>query len=236
MPRDAIITYDQVAAAAAALVDEGIKPTTRTLRERLGNVGSMQTVLRLLQNWKASQSELRDADNALPSSVQQAVLNHIAKCTEAAKASLSAELADQQKELEGLALENDRLASMVEERSNTMEELKASKAMAEGQVAHLTEELRGVLTELGEAREANHLLRIEQARSSMQCDAMRKLEAELASYRQLYELERHARVASEQSLAVALALKADLECRLSRSESHTPAARKSAPRRAKAST
>ena len=75
MGREAAITYEQVAAAAGEMEAEGIRPTSRAVRVRLGNIGSMGTVHKLLQRWKASQegeiapfddSELRrQAENRL---------------------------------------------------------------------------------------------------------------------------------------------------------------------------
>ena len=43
MGREATITYEQVAAAADAVKVAGGKPTSRGIRERLGNTGSMGT-------------------------------------------------------------------------------------------------------------------------------------------------------------------------------------------------
>ncbi|WP_374710567.1 DNA-binding protein [Massilia pseudoviolaceinigra] len=55
MRREAKITYEQVAAAAVAICAANIRPSSRGIRERLGNTGSMGTVNRLLQEWKATQ-------------------------------------------------------------------------------------------------------------------------------------------------------------------------------------
>ena len=43
-----------VAPAADAMKVAGGKPTSRGIRERLGNTGSMGTVNKLLQAWKAA--------------------------------------------------------------------------------------------------------------------------------------------------------------------------------------
>jgi hypothetical protein len=53
--REATITYQQVAAAAEALQAEGIHPSARSIRERLGS-GSMGTIQRFLNEWKATVS------------------------------------------------------------------------------------------------------------------------------------------------------------------------------------
>ena len=235
MPRDSTITYDRVAAAAAALVAEGTKPTTRILRERLGNIGSMPTVLKHLQTWKANQATPRDHSRTLPEALLQAILHYVDQTTEQATTGLSAELADHQRDMAGLALENDRLASVIDDLTSANGQLKAGMARAEGQAAQLTDELRRVQSELAEARELVNQLRVEQAKTAIREEAIPRLEAELASCRQLYEAERQARVAAEQSAAVSQALKAEIEHRLVVSASPAKAAGKPAQRRAKAS-
>lgn len=54
MGREASITPQQVYTAADALVAEGGKPTLRAVRERLGS-GSLGTIAKWLQQWKANQ-------------------------------------------------------------------------------------------------------------------------------------------------------------------------------------
>ncbi|GGE88726.1 DNA-binding protein [Massilia psychrophila] len=46
MGREATVTYGQVAAAADAMCSANIRPSSRTVRERLGNTGSMGTINR----------------------------------------------------------------------------------------------------------------------------------------------------------------------------------------------
>ena len=55
MGREAKITYEQVAAAADAMCAANLRPSSRVLREKLGNTASMGTINRLLQGWKATQ-------------------------------------------------------------------------------------------------------------------------------------------------------------------------------------
>jgi len=53
MGREATISYEQVAAAADTMKAAGSKPTSRAIRERIGNIGSMGTINRHLQAWRA---------------------------------------------------------------------------------------------------------------------------------------------------------------------------------------
>ena len=89
MGREANITPDQVHAIADAIRAEGGKPTLRAVRERLGT-GSMGTVSKHLQQWKAGQERQAATELALPPALQRAVLDFMATELAAARAPLEA--------------------------------------------------------------------------------------------------------------------------------------------------
>ncbi|MBS0174928.1 MAG: DNA-binding protein, partial [Nitrospira sp.] len=70
------ITYQQVAAAADALVGEGLQPTIRALRERLGT-GSPNTVHRHLTAWREARPAAAAAAPELPASLAAAIAAEI---------------------------------------------------------------------------------------------------------------------------------------------------------------
>ena len=70
MGREASITYEQVAAAADALRSESKKPTSRAVRERLGNQGSMGTITKAIQRWRGEQEREQAAALTLPPGLQ----------------------------------------------------------------------------------------------------------------------------------------------------------------------
>lgn len=214
MPREATITYDQVAAAAEALKAEGLKPTARAIRERLGSVGSMKTILTLQQAWKANQERQREPGQSLPAEVQNAILDYLDSRMSEAKSTLTAELVDLQKELEGLASANDSLAAEIEEQARAMETLATGKANAEGQIVQLTAEVDRLREEIQGERQTAEQARIKLAKSELRLEVMQRLDAELSACRQAYESERQARVAAERAAAVLAAQKTDLESRL----------------------
>src|SRR5438105_8243741 len=111
MGREAAITYEQVAAAADAMKTAGSKPTSRAIRERLGNRGSMGTINKLLQSWKTGQERQIANALALPAVLQRAILDFMDQELTSAKATLEAELAEQQQEAADLATENERQAA-----------------------------------------------------------------------------------------------------------------------------
>ena len=65
MPREASITYEEVAAIAETIKAAGGKPNPRHIRERHGS-GSLGTIHRLFQQWEASQGRHADASATLP--------------------------------------------------------------------------------------------------------------------------------------------------------------------------
>ena len=73
MAREATITQEQVNAAAEAMVGAGQKPTNRAILDKLGS-GSMATVVKLLQNWKAGQVRASTAiDDVVDPDVAKAI-------------------------------------------------------------------------------------------------------------------------------------------------------------------
>ena len=65
MPREASITYEQVAAIADSIKASGGKPNPRQVRERHGS-GSLGTIHKLFQQWEAGQARQIEASLALP--------------------------------------------------------------------------------------------------------------------------------------------------------------------------
>ena len=214
MGREATITYEQVAAAADAMQVAGSKPTSRTIRERLGNTGSMGTVNKLLQAWKVGQERQIAHALALPAPLQRAILDFMGQELAGAKATLEAELADQQQEATDLATENERQASDIEDKAETVTTLQAELANLQGRMAHMDVDLDAARLDGERERNAAEAARTELAKSLLRLEAMPRLEADLATLRLELEKERQGRVVAEQQAAV---LGAKLEAALERS-------------------
>ena len=120
MGREATISYEQVAAAADTMKAAGSKPTSRAIRERLGNIGSMGTINRHLQAWRAGQERQIASALALPAALQRSILEFMGQELAGAKAALEAELAEQQQEVADLATENERQAADIEDKAETL--------------------------------------------------------------------------------------------------------------------
>lgn len=208
MGREAKITYEQVAAAADALCAADLRPSSRTVRERLGNTGSMGTINRLLQEWKASQERHIAQPLTLPPALQRAVLDFMAQELAGAKAQLESALAEQRQEMTDLAIENERQVADIEERSNAEVALRAELATLQGRIAQTEGELAHAREETMREREEAASARIDLAKALLRLEAMPRLEADLKSLRDELKSERQERIAATQQAAV---LEAKLE-------------------------
>lgn len=213
MGREASITENQVHAAANAIRAEGGTPTLRAVRERLG-AGSMGTVSKHLQQWKAGQERQTSTELALPPALQRSVLDFMATELAAARAPLEAELAEQQQTSVDLATENERQVITIERQAADMEVLAADKAAAEGKAGQLAADLAGAKEEAARERQAAEQARTELAKAMLRLEAMPRMDADLVAIRAELAQERKARIGAEQQAAVLAAQKIDLDSRL----------------------
>ena len=202
MGRDAIITFEQVGAAANAIISEGGKPTSRMVRARLGDVGSMGTINKHLSSWKAGQQREIASTLTLPSQLQRVLIEHIESEVISARAALEAEVAAQAQEAADLATENERQAAELEKLNEELESVRADAARAAGRAAQLDTDLRVVRDDLVREREAAEGARVELAKALLRLEAMPRLESDINAAREALEAERSARQAAEQAAAV----------------------------------
>lgn len=202
MGRDSSITFEQVAAVADAMKIDGIKPTSRAVRERLGNTGSMGTINKLLGRWKAGQERQVSAALVLPPALQRVLLEFMDHELTSARAALEAELADQQQEATDLATENERQVVENESQAEAIELLRAEVSKHQGRAGQLESDLVVARDEAARERSGAELARTELAKAQLRLEAMPRLEADLVAVRGVLDTERAARVAAEQAAAV----------------------------------
>lgn len=213
MGRDSTITQDQVSAAAAAMCAEGVKPTSRSIRDRLGS-GSMGTINKMFQHWKNAQAVPVEAVASLPPALQGAILNFMSQETAKARASLEAELSELGLEIADIAIENERLAETIETQAKDMAKLATEKAAAEGKSAQLSLDISLSREEAQKERQGAAQARSDLDKANLRLEAIPKLEAELREIQLMLEKERGSRIAFEQESAVVKSQKVDLELRL----------------------
>ncbi|MEJ2630859.1 MAG: DNA-binding protein [Acidihalobacter sp.] len=213
MGREATITPEQVNAVADTLKAEGSRPTLRAVRERLGS-GSMGTISKFLQNWKARQEREQTSALALPPALQRAILDYMDQELAAARAALESDLAEQQQEAADVGAENERQAEVIEELTTELEALATTKAAAEGKAGQLAADLAAAKEDATRERQAAEAARTELAKAALRLEAMPRLEADLTAARNELEQERQRRIEAEQQAAVLAAQKTALDGRL----------------------
>lgn len=179
MVREATITQAQVNAAADTIRATGAKPTARAVREALGGVGSMATVLKFLQVWQAGQVRAEDGPVVLPAGLQRALVDFIGQEVASAKAVLQDDLVATQQANGDLIAESERQASHLEALENAIDELQDEASTVKGQLAQLEKDLE-VAREEGarERQEAEHA-RTDLAKALLQLEGIPRLESEL---------------------------------------------------------
>ena len=221
MGREATVTYEQIAAAADSMKTEGVKPTLRAVRERLGNTGSMGTINKLLGRWKLGQERQISAALVLPPALQRVLLEFMDHELTAARTTLEVELADQQQEASDLATESERQILENEFQSETIEQLRAEVSTHQGRAGQLASDLVVAREEAVRERSGAELARTELAKAQLRLEAMPRLEADLMAVRGVLETERGARVAAEQQAAVLTAKLEAAERRTNEADTRT---------------
>ena len=202
MGRESTITFEQIAAVADAMKIDGVKPTSRAVRERLGNTGSMGTINKLLGRWKSGQERQISAALVLPPALQRVLLEFMDTELTAARTTLETELADQQQEAADLATENERQVIENDAQAESIEQLRSDVAAHQGRAGQLEADLTASREEAVRERSGAELARTELAKAQLRLEAMPRLEADLVAARGVLETERAARVAAEQQAAV----------------------------------
>jgi len=202
MGREATISYEQVAAAADTMKATGSKPTSRAIRERIGNIGSMGTINRHLQAWRAGQERQIASALALPAALQRSILDFMGQELAAARAALESDLAEQQQEAADLATENERQAADIEDKADALTALHAELATLQGRLGQMETDLAAAKDDADRERKAAEAARTELAKSLLRLEAMPRLEADLAALRAELDKERQGRVSAEQQAAV----------------------------------
>jgi len=218
MGRDATITFEQVAAVAEVIKVEGSKPTSRAVRERLGNTGSMGTINKLLGRWKSGQERQVSAALVLPPALQRALLDFMDTELTRARVTLESELADQQQEASDLATENERQVVENESLAQTIAQLRSDVSTHQGRAGQLASDMVLAREESARERSGAELARTEVAKAQLRLEAMQRLEADLVAVRSVLETERQARVTAEQAAAVLTAKLEAVERRATEAE------------------
>ena len=204
MAREATITQDEVNVAANQLKAAGTQPTARAVREALG-IGSMATVLKLLQVWKSGQAKVADVPATIPAGLHKALMEFVGQEVAANRAAVEAELVASQQANGDLISESERQTEMISRLDSLVETLQGEKAELSGRLSQLKTELEELRKTAAENHQAAEAARTEQAKLQLRLEGIPRLEAEVEQLKGLLESERAARTEAEQASAVAVA-------------------------------
>jgi chromosome segregation ATPase len=218
MPREASITYEQVAATAAEIKAEGRKPTLRTVREVLRQ-GSMTTIQRHLQRWSEAQPVTPAPAIELPSDLLAAFRRALEQSVTQAQATLASELAEARAALEAITQEAERTGAELEAEQARAIGLEAGGVELATKLAGAGERIAGLEGEVKREREAAEAARVDVAQSRLAGEHHKaecaRLQAEVERLTTLLESERGGRHEAEVKTAAATASAEGLVQRLS---------------------
>jgi chromosome segregation ATPase len=221
MARDGI-TFEQVAAAADALVGQGKQPTIKAIREELGT-GSPNTVHRHLTTWREARPQAVATASALPASLTAAIAAEIERAAAQARAEIEARLVHAQAEAADLsgageALEAERDA-LVEQVAGLTTERDTLAGKAAQQAADIAAQVQQIEREQAAAEAAR--LEAATARVKIEAQAEQRAEqaAELVQLRAALDASQQVRQQAEQAAAVAAAKLEGMADRATKAES-----------------
>lgn len=222
------ITFEQVAAAADALLGAGKQPTIQSVRESLGT-GSPNTVHKHLTAWRAARPQAVSAAVEMSSAMQAAYADDISRATAKARSEIEEQLvralADAAElSSTGEALENERDALLEQVGGLTTERDQAAATAAE----RALEIERNVQT-IQREQQAAESARVDLAKAQLKIEAgverAQELTSEVQRLRTALEAAQVGRQVAEQAAAVTAAQltseqskSTDLAARLTASE------------------
>lgn len=175
MAREATITKEQVHAVADALVAAGVKPTARSIRERLGR-GSMATVLRMFQQWQAGSPPMTKSTN-LPPEIALILSRHIESEVGMARAELEERVAERDVAIADLIAECESGRDELTEAENERDMALLEKAKVEGELARMREQIESLAEEARRHLRDAEAARTELAKANLRLEAMPRLES-----------------------------------------------------------
>lgn len=211
MGRQALVTLDHVKTAVAALQAEGRNVSSRSVREKLGNVGSMGTINKLLQQCAGDKAETPSSLRQLPPELQYAILDFADHQANDVRQQIADQLMQCKREMDDLAEANEQLTTMIDDLREQLVRVMSEKANIEGQVKQLTDELAGARNEITAERRATEATRVGLIKLQMRTESLAPLESELRDARAECEVQRRASARFEQAAAVLEAQRLALE-------------------------
>lgn len=201
MARESSLTFEQIAAAADRIAATGATATARAVRDALGT-GSMATILKHLNRWKAERSgPAPQPDLTIDPAVAKAIHQHVVAKVGLATAEVNGRLALLQSEMDALIAEGEHQAKQIDERDAEVDRLRAENAELTGRAGQMAADVERLTEALAAARGEIGTLKVKMAAMEVQVESLPAAETEVLRLRD--ELAAARTEANEQRVAAA---------------------------------
>lgn len=211
MGRQASVSIEQVQTAIEALRAEDKNVSSRSVREKLGNIGSMGTINKLLQQCLRDPVDEPGSLRQLPSELQHAIFSYADRQAETARAQIANELVQCKHEMVNLSDDNEHLTEAITNLQQQVDALVAEATETQGRTARLLVELDNVRQETATERRAAELARIELVKLQARAEQLAPLADELRDTRIQFHTAREEYMQSQQNAAILEVQKKSLE-------------------------
>lgn len=199
------ITYEQVAAAADALAEEGKQPSIRSVRERL-NSGSHNAINKFLNAWQEARTAVAPTAPELPQAIVSAIAAELNRAIVAARSEVEGQLGQAREEAAALAAAGEMLEAKRDGLAKQNAILTSERDMLAGKVAQLTNSLAETHGRIEREQQAAEAARIELATARVRVEQQEKAETALAATNEklcaALDHEKQAHAAAVQQVAV----------------------------------
>lgn len=170
------VTYEQVAAAANALLADNQKLSVRNVREALGGTGSLATISRHLAAFDAQRPKAHAAEIEMSSGIRREIEAEILRHVTEATSALHEQLA-------GVVSDRDAVVAEAEAQAAALAEAEQQLVMLRVTTSEQTARLEELRTAEERERTAAEHARVSLAEANLKLQGIPKLEAELERLR-----------------------------------------------------
>lgn len=205
------ISYEQVAAAADALVATGQKVTIDSVRQKLGT-GSPNTIHQHLKTWRAARPVAPVAALVLPQALTVAFASELEKAAAQARASMEEELVSAREEADALAVAGEQQEEEKAALAESVVSLTTERDKLAGQVEIQAKEIQQLQEELERQTKALQQAHVDMAKLQIKDDMYADKAAEQTKeIQRLRDLVESAQSASREAVRQAAVLEAQLK-------------------------
>jgi colicin import membrane protein len=162
------VTYEAVEKACAAIIGQGVRPTVRAVRERLG--GSNSTLVRHLRSWNEARATLERQPQDLPAELLTTLRRCISAAEDAARAGAQEQVAAAQQTVDDLLRDNEELGGRLADSDAALAAVRSERDSARGQFEAVGAEREAARRELEGLQASTLALQAELTRAVARLD------------------------------------------------------------------